>query len=119
MSGSPSKSDQTFMRQFSWLTAGLSVLALVLMVIAYTIYSNIPKDQDPAVAKRTEAASIFSLIRNIGSSMGISIMQGLFLRNSAAAHARLAEPIHPEAPVTKTCMALSPFGSVTGGPNDG
>jgi hypothetical protein len=27
----------------------------------------------------------------------------------------VAEPIHPEAPVTKTRMALSPFGSVTGG----
>ena len=55
MSGSPSKSDQNFMRQFSLLTAGLSVLAVVLMVLAYIIYSNIPKDQDPAVAKRTEA----------------------------------------------------------------
>ncbi len=55
MSGSPSKSDQNFMRQFSWLTAGLSVLALVLMVIAYSIYNGIPKEQDPAVAKRTEA----------------------------------------------------------------
>ncbi len=55
MSGSPSKSDQNFMRQFSLLTAGLSVLALVLMVVAYIIYSHIPKDQDPAVAKRTEA----------------------------------------------------------------
>ena len=55
MSGSPSKSDQNFMRQFSWLTAGLSVLAIALMIIAYTIYSHIPKDQDPAVAKRTEA----------------------------------------------------------------
>jgi cytochrome c5 len=42
------------MRQFSLLTAGLSVLALVLMVVAYVIYSRIPKDQDPAVAKRTE-----------------------------------------------------------------
>jgi len=55
VSGSPSKSDQNFMRQFSWLTAGLSVLALVLMVIAYAIYSNIPTDEDPAVTKRTEA----------------------------------------------------------------
>jgi len=55
VSGSPSKSDQNFMRQFSLLTAGLSVLALVLMVVAYIIYSHIPKDQDPAVAKRTEA----------------------------------------------------------------
>jgi cytochrome c5 len=55
VSGSPSKSDQNFMRQFSWLTAGLSLLALILMVVAYTIYSHIPKDADPAVAKRTEA----------------------------------------------------------------
>ena len=55
MSGSPSKSDQNFLRQFSMLSAGLSVLTILLMVLAYVIYSNIPKDQDPAVAKRTEA----------------------------------------------------------------
>jgi hypothetical protein len=30
----------------------------------------------------------------------------------------VAEPIHPEAPVTKTRMELSPFGSVTGGAAD-
>lgn len=54
MSGSPSKSDQNFMRQFSWLTTGLSILAIALMILAYTIYSHIPKEQDPAVTKRTE-----------------------------------------------------------------
>jgi hypothetical protein len=31
---------------------------------------------------------------------------------AARSSSTVAEPIHPEAPVTKTCMALSPFGSV-------
>ncbi|MBB3227947.1 cytochrome c5 [Luteibacter sp. Sphag1AF] len=55
MSGSPSKSDQNFVRQFSWLTLGLSVLALVLMVIAYSIYSGIPKEQDPTQTRAQTA----------------------------------------------------------------
>ena len=33
---------------------------------------------------------------------------------AARSSSTVAEPIHPEAPVTKTCMALSPFGSVMG-----
>ncbi|WP_132146039.1 c-type cytochrome [Luteibacter rhizovicinus] len=41
------------MRQFSWLTAGLSVLAVLLMVLAYSIYSSIPKEQDPSQTKLT------------------------------------------------------------------
>jgi len=32
---------------------------------------------------------------------------------AARSSSTVAEPIHPEAPVTKTRMTLSPFGSVT------
>ena len=34
---------------------------------------------------------------------------------AARSSSTVAEPIQPEAPVTNTCMALSPFGSAAGG----
>jgi cytochrome c5 len=55
VSGSPSKSDQSFLRQFSMLTAGLSVLAVGLMVLAYVVYSNIPKETNPNLTKQVAA----------------------------------------------------------------
>jgi cytochrome c5 len=55
VSGSPSKSDQNFMRQFSLLSVGLSVLTVLLMVLAYWIYSGIPKETNPNTQKQTEA----------------------------------------------------------------
>lgn len=47
MSGTPSKSDKSFLQQFSLLTTGLSVLTVLLMFLAYWIYSGIPKEADP------------------------------------------------------------------------
>jgi DHA2 family multidrug resistance protein len=47
------------------------------------------------VAKRTEAASIFSLIRNIGSSIGIAVVESMLTQNSQISHASLAAQITP------------------------
>jgi cytochrome c5 len=47
VSGTPSKSDKSFLQQFSLLTTGLSVLTVLLMILAYWIYSDIPKESDP------------------------------------------------------------------------
>jgi DHA2 family multidrug resistance protein len=48
---------------------------------------------------RNEGAAMFSLIRNIGSAVGISLLQVLTTRNSAAVHARLVEGIRPDNPI--------------------
>jgi DHA2 family multidrug resistance protein len=45
--------------------------------------------------KRTEAAGIFSLIRNIGSSVGISIVMTLLARNTQINHAEIASRLTP------------------------
>jgi MFS transporter, DHA2 family, multidrug resistance protein len=42
---------------------------------------------------RNEGTAIFNLLRNIGSSIGISLMQALLTRNTQTAHASLAEHI--------------------------
>jgi DHA2 family multidrug resistance protein len=44
---------------------------------------------------RNEGTPIFSLLRNIGGSVGISIVQALLTRGSAQAHAQLAATIAP------------------------
>ena len=42
---------------------------------------------------RAEGTAIYSLIRNIGSSIGIALVQALLVRNTQIAHASLAEKI--------------------------
>ena len=51
-----SKSDQSFLRQFSLLIAGLGMLTLVLIFTAWTIYEHEPKETDPNAAKQLAAS---------------------------------------------------------------
>jgi MFS transporter, DHA2 family, multidrug resistance protein len=46
-------------------------------------------------AHRNEGTAIFSLLRNLGASVGISIVEALFTRNTQILHARLAERVTP------------------------
>ena len=46
-------------------------------------------------AMRNEGTALFSLMRNIGSSIGISVVQALFVRNTQIVHASLAQHITP------------------------
>jgi DHA2 family multidrug resistance protein len=64
-------------------------LGLVFVPISTVAYSTLP------MAKRTEAAGIFSLMRNIGSSVGISIVMTLLSRNTQINHAEIASRLTP------------------------
>jgi DHA2 family multidrug resistance protein len=48
---------------------------------------------------RNEGTAIFSLMRNLGSSIGISAVQALLTRNTQIVHARLAEHVNPYNPL--------------------
>jgi DHA2 family multidrug resistance protein len=48
-----------------------------------------------ARAYRDEGTAMFSLIRNIGSSIGIAVATTLFTRNTQMMHSRLGENITP------------------------
>ncbi|HET8611845.1 MAG TPA: MFS transporter, partial [Sphingomonas sp.] len=48
---------------------------------------------------RNEGAAMFTLIRNIGSAIGISVLQAMTVRNAATVHSRLVEGIRPDNPV--------------------
>jgi len=49
---------------------------------------------------RGEGAAIYTLIRNIGSSIGISTMQVVMIRNTEIVHSRLVENLRPDNPLT-------------------
>ena len=55
---------------------------------------------------RTDAASLFSLVRNIGSSIGISIVTVVLVRNTQINHAELSAGMTPFNP---NLMAASPL----------
>ena len=50
------------------------------------------------VRYRTDGAGVYTLVRNIGSSIGISIMQSLQIQNTAIVHAGIVEHAIPGAP---------------------
>jgi len=62
---------------------------------------------DPSL--RADAAGAFALIRNLGQSIGVSVMQALFVRNSIAVHARLAETVRPDNPRMQAPWLHAPF----------
>ena len=67
---------------------GISIgfLAIPINIIAFSTLS-------PAI--RTEATSIYSLMRNLGSAIGISITGALLVSNTQINHALIAEGITP------------------------
>ncbi|EQA99412.1 DHA2 family multidrug resistance protein [Sphingobium wenxiniae] len=48
---------------------------------------------------RNEGAAIFTLLRSIGGTIGIAVLQAMTIRNSATVHARLVEGVRPDNPV--------------------
>jgi DHA2 family multidrug resistance protein len=64
-------------------------------------------------ALRNEGTAIFSLVRNIGSSIGIAVVTTMLIRNTQVMHSRLAEsitpyfdPWHPVTSATAAGMAM-------------
>ena len=55
-------------------------------------------------ALRNEGAALFSLSRNLGSSIGISIVETMLTRNTQTAHASLAEHVSPFSSVVRAHM---------------
>ena len=67
---------------------GLGFIFIPLNIVAY---ATLP------ARYRAEAASVFSLVRNIGSSIGISLVMAVLSRNIQINHAFLSESLTPYA----------------------
>jgi DHA2 family multidrug resistance protein len=65
---------------------GLGFVFIPLSTVAF-------QTLDPRL--RTEASGLFNLVRNLGSSIGISIMAALLTSNTQTNHATLTEQINP------------------------
>ncbi len=61
---------------------------------------------------RADATSLFSLVRNIGSSIGISIVSVMLARNVQVNHAELGAFINPFNPVLQGVSPLAAAGNV-------
>lgn len=64
-------------------------LGFVFVPMSTLTFGTLPMEH------RTEAASLYSLMRNMGSSIGVSIVVTLLARNVQINHAQLAEHINP------------------------
>ena len=68
-----------------------------------------------APAARAEAASVFSLLRNIGSSIGISVVETVFARAAQTSHAALATQVTPFNPAFHLPAVHQAWDLATGG----
>jgi DHA2 family multidrug resistance protein len=50
---------------------------------------------------RTEGSSIFSLMRNVGSSIGISVVEAMLTEKTQILHANLVEHVRPDNPLLR------------------
>lgn len=70
---------------------GTGLIFVPLTVVAFSTLNPV---------YRTEGAAISTVLRNIGSAVGISLMQALQIQKAATLHADMAETVLPGAPGT-------------------
>jgi len=64
---------------------------------------------------RPEGSSLYTLIRNMGSAVGISVMQAQVVSQAAAAHAGLAAEVDPSNPVVRSTLSAAMNPATTAG----
>jgi DHA2 family multidrug resistance protein len=57
----------------------------------------------------TQGTAIFSLMRNIGGSVGISIVEALLAENTQVVHSELAEHVRPDNPLAHASVLGLPY----------
>jgi DHA2 family multidrug resistance protein len=57
----------------------------------------------------TQGTAIFSLMRNIGGSVGISLVEVLLIRNTQIVHSRLVEGLRPDNPLAHPPFMPAPY----------
>jgi MFS transporter, DHA2 family, multidrug resistance protein len=58
----------------------------------------------------TQGTAIFSLMRNVGGSIGISIVVALLAENTQTVHSRLIENLRPDNPLAHPPFLAAPYG---------
>jgi MFS transporter, DHA2 family, multidrug resistance protein len=78
-------------------------LGFVFVPLSTISFSTLPR------AVLTQGTALFSLTRNIGSSIGIAILEALFVENSQTVHSRLVEYLRPDNPLTHAPYLRAPY----------
>ena len=79
-------------------------LGFVFVPLSTISFSTLPR------SVLTQGTAIFSLMRNIGSSIGISILEALFVQNTMQiVHSRLVEPLRPDNPLAHAPYLVAPY----------
>jgi MFS transporter, DHA2 family, multidrug resistance protein len=68
-------------------------LGFVFTPLSIITFSTLPRSM------LTQGTAIFSLMRNIGGSVGISIVEALLAQNTQIVHSRLVERLRPDNPL--------------------
>jgi DHA2 family multidrug resistance protein len=78
-------------------------LGLVFTPLSIVTFSTLPRQV------LTQGTAIFSLTRNIGSSVGIAIVEALLVENTQIVHSRLVEQLRPDNPLARLPHMMAPF----------
>jgi len=84
---------------------GIGLVFMPLTTLAFATLS-------PAL--RGDGAGVYALVRNLGQSAGVSIMQSLFTYLSVVVHARLTEPIRADNPLVSRLGPAMSLGTTQG-----
>ena len=74
-------------------------LGFVFVPLSIVTFSTLPRHI------LTQGTAIFSLMRNIGGSVGISIVVALLAENTQIVHSRLVEHLRPDNPLAQRRLA--------------
>jgi DHA2 family multidrug resistance protein len=78
-------------------------LGFVFTQLSVVTFSTLPRNV------LTQGTAIFSLMRNIGGSVGISIVEALFAENTQVVHSTLAEHVRPDNPMAQAPLLAAPY----------
>jgi len=78
-------------------------LGFVFTPLSIVTFSTLPRHI------MTQGTAIFSLMRNIGGSIGISIVVALLSENTQTVHSRLIENLRPDNPLAQAPFLAPPF----------
>ncbi len=82
-------------------------LGFVFTPLSIVTFSTLPRHI------MTQGTAIFSLMRNIGGSIGISIVVALLAENTQTVHSRLVEHLRPDNPLAQAPYLMPPFSLTT------
>jgi DHA2 family multidrug resistance protein len=78
-------------------------LGFIFTQLSVVTFSTLPRNL------LTQGSAMFSLMRNIGGSVGISIVEALLVENTQIVHSTLAEHVRPDNPLAREAVRALPY----------